>query len=276
MKQFAAIVLGNYLLRTFVAAGLALPFVEVVAAAGITRFPGGDRLLFEPSGLYLLELLRLAGPEFVALARGSLLLLLPLTCALLVARAVSLVALTDGPGPLGVLLARALPLVPAFLAIAGLTALAQVLTLGGFVWVGAQLEGAFTAGSERRADLAFALVALLGVLASLLLGALAELARASAAQERSGALRSLSRALELARSHPRRLLSRWASLGMLGLALVLVAARVTEHVDVGRAGAWRVALVFALHQLVVLTLVALHTAWLKTAVSVAQEPIASR
>ena len=97
-----------------------------------------------------------------------------------------------------------------------------------------------------------AAVTLLGLLAALLLGAVGELARASLAHDGGGALPAISRAFELCRSFPLRLFSRWAGLGASGVLLVVLAAELTGLIDVSRAGAWRPASAFGLHQLVVL------------------------
>jgi len=276
MKTFVWLVLANYLLRALLAAGLFSPFVHVVEAAGVGQFPAGDRILFQPSGLYLLELLRLAGSELAALAHGSLWLLLATALASIVARALTYSTLAQRPFELGEVIARALRLVPGYLLIVGLVFLAQVLTLGLFYWLGSELSRPLGARSERIADLVLVGVALLGLFAALLLGAIAELARASLAHAGGGALSAMGRALELCQRFPVRLLSRWAGLGASGVVLVLLGAELSGLIDVSRAGGWRTAGVFTLHQLVALALTALHTAWLAIALGAAQSPIVSR
>jgi len=271
MKTFSAVVFANYVLRALLAASLFLPFARLIAASGITHFPAGDRLLFQPSGLYLLELLRLSGPELVALAEGSLWLLLGVSAILLLARALTFQTLIQRRFDLVEIVPRALRLVPGYLLIAGLVLLAQVLALTIFLWAGAGVSRLFEARSERSADLAFAALSLLGLFVALVLGVVGELARASLAHERQSGLSALGRGLEHLARAPVRLLSRWAGLGAAGLVLVVAAAKLCELLDVSREAAWRAAAVFGVHQLVILALVGLQTAWLVIALRAARE-----
>jgi hypothetical protein len=276
VKTFALVVLANYLLRALLAAGLTLPFARVVSATGIGQFPAGDRLLFEPGGLHLLELLRLAGPELMALGEGSLRLLVVAGFIAVVARALTYSVLSSTERDTGSVVARSLTLLPGYLLIAGLALLAQVLTIGLALMFATKLQELLAASSEPRGDLAFVATAVLGVVLALSIGAVAELARASLANEATGTVAAIGRGLELARRFPARLFSRWAGYGASGLTLALGASWLVERLDVSRPGAWRVASVFLLHQLVVLALVGLQTAWQLTALRAAQEPIASR
>ncbi len=269
MRVFAGLVLANYLLRALLGVFMALPFAAVVGASGVGQFPAGDRVLFEPGGLHLVELLRLAGPELLGLGQGSLRLLVGAAVILIAARALTYATLAH-PRDLGAVVSKALPLVPGYLLIAGLVLLAQALTLGFFVWLGVKLSDPLQASSEKRADLLLAAVALLGLLAVLVLGALGELARACLAARRSSAISAIFRGVELGQRFALRLLSRWAGLGAAGIALVLIAAKLTELFDVSRAGSFRPFGVLVLHQLVALALCALHTAWLRTALNTAQ------
>jgi len=253
-----------FLLRSVFALIAALGLSGTVRASGIGEFSGGDRLLFEDGALYLLELLRLAGPELLAAAGASAAVLcLGLLSGLLVA-AVLLTALnTDGRLGVGSALGRAAALFPTFFLLGALVLLAQSALLLGASMTFALVNAA--SSSERSADLLAAAVALVAGLCALALGSLLDVARAAAVRHELASKHALLFALDVARRAPAGALLGSFPYTAAGALIVLGAALATGAIDVGAPGAGRLLAVAALHQLTLLALLVLRAAWLSRA-----------
>ncbi|HEV8247080.1 MAG TPA: hypothetical protein VGP93_14985, partial [Polyangiaceae bacterium] len=199
--------------------------------------------------------------------QSSMLLLIPVALTLLAARALTLAALASKERPaIGPLCQAALGQMPAFLLIAGVTLLAQVLVLGAASFLGTRPSAALGgARSEVRGDLAFVACLILGLFFSALLGAVSELARARVSQHGTRARRALLLSLSSLRGRLRQVLRGWGTPALASLALVLLSAWLTQLLDVGRPGSLRVWGVLLLHQLVAFALVWLHSFWLSSA-----------
>jgi hypothetical protein len=157
------------------------------------------------------------------------------------------------------LFGRAIALVPSLLALAGFAFLGQVLA----VCLGLAGAGFFHGAVEnpKEGDL-WALLPLaaagLVVLAFGLLRDTASAAVTCGAPNARAALRVALATLVLA---PGKLLARWLTPAVAGLALVALVAAAVGAVDVGRPGAGRVLLVTSLHQGVVLALSIARAVW---------------
>jgi hypothetical protein len=239
---------------------LAWPLSSLLAESGVRLRPEGDRVLFEGGGYVLLEMLRLRGAELEAVARG----LLPVFGLGLLLTAVCNAALLVGlnlQGRLAAreLLARAGERVPALVVLGVGTALAQLLVL---------LAGSLTSAAVPdslaepvKTTVMQLLVWLVVAVVTGGLGGFSDLVKASLVRHESRLVEALSRAWRRLLRRPIRASFGWVPYAFAFLLAALVAAKVSELVDVSRAGAWRVTLVFAVHQMVVVTSVAARSAW---------------
>lgn len=262
------VVLAIAALRLLWAFGLALPLASLIGQSGVGQWPQGDRALFEAGGYLLLEVLRTQGLDLIATLRGLVPLLalgLTLTAA---CNAALLVALNvRGRLALGVWLSRALLRIPALLALACAVGLLQLLLLV----IGLTAAGALPDSLHRPVAISGAQVGVC-LVAALLAGAVggfADVAKAALIRHESTLLAALSRAFQCARRRP--LSTCW---GFLPFAVALVVAvwltgKLSEALDVSRPGSWRVAAVFAAHQLVVVAAVYLRAAWFARALRLA-------
>jgi len=245
---------------------LVSPLAALVAGSGVGAHAHGDRALFESGGYLLLEVARVQGPALVATLRG-LLPLFTLGLAITVAaNAVLLHALNERELTSMSWLTAALRRCPAFLVVAVGTALAQ----GALFIIGIVLaEG--VPDSLANPVRVTALQAAVWLLVLTLLGALggfADVTKAALVRDDATLSQALARAAICVQKRPLA-----ASFGWLPYALVFVGGaalvgQLVEALDVSRPGVWRVWLVFALHQLVVLTGVTLRAAWFAKALRV--------
>jgi hypothetical protein len=239
---------------------LALPLSSQISASGIGSRAEGDRALFEGGGYLLLELLRLRGGELVATARGLMpliLLGLVLTCACNVALLIALTVrerLTSREW-----LALTWARLPTQLGVVAGAALTQLL----LVFAGSIALGAVPEPLAKPVATTLAQIAVL-VLVALLAGAVggfADVTKASLVRHEAPLGRSLMRAWSCVRSRPFSACFGWVPYAALLVVAALGVAKLTHLVDVSRPGAWRLAAVFVVHQLVVLVSVACRTAW---------------
>ncbi|HVY32525.1 MAG TPA: hypothetical protein VHB79_38570 [Polyangiaceae bacterium] len=259
-RQRPLLILSIAGVRAASALCLAWPLASLVAASGIGARTQGDRALFEPGGYLLLEVVRLQGPALLAAARG----LLPLLGMGLLLSALCNAGLLLGLNQserirASELTARALRVAPRLLLLGAGASLLQIV-LG--------LIGAALAGTVPE-PLAKPLAATLGQVAVWLaigilvgaVGGLADVARASLIRHEVPLPQALAHASQLAWRRPALSCFGWLPYAFpLALSFAL-AARIAEACDVSQAGAWRVALVFVVHQLVIVIAVALRAAW---------------
>jgi len=246
--------------RLFAGFCLALPFSSLVASTGIGTRAEGDRALFEGGGYLLLELLRLHAGELVATARGLMplfLLGLVLTCACNVALLIALNVrerLTSREW-----LALTWVRLPAQLGVVAGAALAQLL----IVFAGSIALGVIPEPLAKPVATTLAQIAVLVLLAVLAgaVGGFADVTKASLVRHEAPLGQSLARAWSCVRSRPISACFGWVPYAASFVVAALGVAKLTDVVDVSRAGAWRLAAVFVVHQLVVLLSVACRTAW---------------
>ncbi|HEX5099961.1 MAG TPA: hypothetical protein VFV94_10695 [Polyangiaceae bacterium] len=276
MKHRVLAVGLDFALRAGAGLVLASPLVAAVASTGITRFPEGDRLLFEPGGLMLVEVARTLWSAVVPLIQAELVMGLVLALGLVVPYAVLLVALSRRePRTLSDLFGTAMTRVPPLVALQGLTLLAQSAALLALATFAAGLREALVGATSRRADLAFVAVLALGGLVVLGLGALRDLSSAACVEETLGSPAALRRGVAALLRAPGAVLSGFGAALVAASACVGVGALLTGALDVGRPGAFRVALVLVLHLAVLLGRSVCRALWLQRALGLVEPKAAA-
>jgi hypothetical protein len=236
-----------------------------ISATGIGAFPEGDRLLFEPGGLLLVEAARQTLSLLGPLAASSLSTAALLGLALTLPRALLWSAVAaETPDRFATLLGHAATRIPSLLALTGLGFLAQVLaySLG---LSAAGLMRSSLSGPERGDLFAFAVLALAGALV-LALGVLRDVASAAVACGVPTARAAVRIGFDAVRRAPGSVFVGWLGPAALGLTLVVIAAAGAGILDVARAGGFRVFAVALLHQSVLLALSFCRATWFGAAV----------
>jgi hypothetical protein len=258
----------TYLTRLLVALLASFPLIAVVGASGILEFEPGDGKLFEPGGLYLLELLlreravlvALVAPTAALLAFGALLGVLP---EWLLLRALASAAT---PTSEGASLSRGLPRLGA-LAVGSWVARGVLAFVTGALVMTAR-SFFVSARDERLVLLATAVVLLLGLVGWGCLSVLHDLAAIEVALGGAPPLAALERALLATRRHARALAVRYAAWALASGALLLAGAAAASAFDVTGGGSLAPTAALLLHQLTLLGQVGLHAAWLSSALAV--------
>ncbi len=251
----AGYVLFEHALRVSAAALLALPVAAALGGTGVTELPGGDRALFEPGGLMLLETVRALLPYSGGLVKSSLLSAFALAALLVVPHAMLLVALSrEQPRRASDVVAEAVRRLPALYSLSALGFLLRCLLFALGVTLAGFARQALAGGDPRTEDLTFVAVAALGVLGWIAGGALADLARAAAVDAELAARDAALAALDVLRARPLRVAACYALYSASALALVAVTGALVERLDVSRAEAARFVAVAVLHQLAALAL----------------------
>jgi hypothetical protein len=237
---------------------VAFPLISAVAALGAGSLEGGDRALFEPSGLFLTELV-VSGNHALSAAAETSLVLLPIACALLAFPTALLFAAFGHPAR-GVhrTAARARDRVPHFLAFDAIEAAvwAVLATLG---WGAIPVIQGFDTAARHVSFALFAGAALL-VLAVSAIGL--DVARRRTIASGTGLRSSLEYAIETFRTRGFELAASYVLATGVAALMAVLCARAIEFCAVEREGAWRVALVFLIHQTAILTLVLIRAAWI--------------
>ncbi len=261
------VVVGVALVRFFSGLCLALPLASLVADSGVGLRAEGDRALFESGGYLLLEIARLHGAALVATARGlvpvlGLGMLLTAICNALLLVALNTREKLSGASWCSTALAR-------------LPALCVVAAGCGFAQVALLLTGAIAADAVPEPMTRPVLASLLQVgvwlavlLAASALGGFADVVKAALVRDEAPLKLALPRAWHCLRQRPLGASFGWLPYGALYVAAALLVAKVVEVLDVSQPGAWRLGVVFALHQLVVLASVAARAAWFAKALRV--------
>lgn len=238
---------------------ISFPFVAALSALGVGALPGGDRALFAPSGLLLAETVRLGQVALLAALQTALLAWF--ACALLQALPTALVFATfaaprhDARAPFR----RALALTPRFVALGaldyGLCALTFVFAL--LAWPAASSA---SGGAEY---LLTALVVGSAAMIAAVISVFVDLARLASLSAGT----TLREAVDEAGVELRRrwfgLFSAYLFASGAGALAVALAARGAELYRVEEPGAWRVALVWLLHQSVLVALTLIQGAWVR-------------
>lgn len=250
-----------YLHRLVASVVVAAPVAATVSLI-VSRDPRGDLLLWQPGGVWLLEVARLLRTSAMAFAAVG-------GVAALLAAAVGLVPLAvllaglgrRGPLSLAWLLGRAGAHLGTLATLFGLALAAQGLVLA--IVVLATESVAMTMQARPAVDvlravgwaLALALVAAAGVVH--------DLARAAAVGADCDLYAALTRAVDVAAAAPVRLLAAYAWRGALSLCALALAAWLAARVGVATRGALVTTAV--VHQAGVVLAVALRASWLAAA-----------
>lgn len=250
--------------RAFGAWLIALPFADAFTA-GVSAFPRGEALLYEPGAYYLLEtLLRqesvlktLLGTVLWPIAVWLLLSLVPLWLVL------DAVRQSPRSEPRGARMRRELP---SLLLLAGVTSLLRLLTLSvslGFVLsLRSMVDGSL---DERAADLVSLLPAVLGGVLLLAISLTQDVARSAVLAHGQHAPAASVTALNVLRAHAASLVTRYALFTTLGvLALGLGATLMIWRAPVALGGGAGLA-VIVLQQLLVLASLVARARWLSHA-----------
>lgn len=243
---------------------LAMPLTALVAESGIGQRGAGDRALFEGGGYLLLEVLRVRGPALVAAARGLLPVLALGFLVTTLCNAALLVALSaQGRLRYPAWLSAALARLPALCLLGVGTALCQGLLL---LVAASVADGLPSLPSRPQQATALEVILwLVALLAAGALGGFGDVAKATLVRHESPLVVALGRAWRAVRGRPAFSLFGWVPYGVPLAVAALGAAWLTGLVDVSRPGEWRLALVLALHQSVVVVAVACRAAWFAAA-----------
>jgi hypothetical protein len=251
----AGYVLADHGIRVAFATSLALPVVGALAGTGVNDFPRGDRSLFEPGGLMLLESMRALLPQMSGLGTTSFVSAFLFSAFLVVPHAVLLAAMSRGEKrKVSEVVAQAVARLPSLysLTIAGF--LLKCLVFGGLILCGGFVSDQLSGSDPRTGDLAFLVVIGVAALGWIAAGIATDLARAASVHG-PGSMREITlAALRTLRSRPGRIAGSYALRLGSAFALIALAAFVTEKLDVSRSEPWRFVAVAVLHQLVALTL----------------------
>jgi len=245
--------------RSLLGWGIAFPIVAALGALGAGALPGGDRALFAPSGLLLVGALRLGQVPLLAAAETALLawlcgaLILALPTALVFAACAA-----PAPEP-GAPFRRALALTPRFVALGALDYGLCALSFG----LGLLAWPAVTSTSGDAHDVLAASVVGVALVISAAITVFVDLARLASLAPGT----TLREAVDAAGAELRRrgfgLFCAYLTASGAGALAVALAARGTELCRVEAPGAWRVALVWLLHQSVLVVLTIIQAAWVR-------------
>jgi hypothetical protein len=228
-------------------------------------YPRGDRLLFEPGGLYLVEALRLTRSDLTNAAEGmSFGVLLALYLGLLPLGALIRSLGTEQKLTPPALMAHGVRFFGPMSLLLGLSLVIMALACGMPIVIGSLLDTKIRASlGDRGGDLAqagFYLVAL-GVLA--VLGVVHDLARTAAVTRELRALEAARAGARTLRAWPAEAFGGWALRGLLALLLVTVAARTTTLIGIETNA--KLVAVAIVHQAAIFALVFLRADWLALA-----------
>jgi hypothetical protein len=235
------------------------PLVALASALGAGALDGGDRALFAPSGLLLLELLRRGAAALPSVAESSLLLLVIALAVQTLATAFSFAAFAGGFREPSAAFARARARVPRFLVLGGLELVLTGAAIA-FAWLTWSELGPAESGVGS-------FTALLGIALTLLVVAaiavVCDLARAASIAGELGLGAALLLGAHTARAHAAELAGSYVLAGGAGALFVALAARAVGWLSVDREGGFRVAGAFALHLTVLALLCAIQALWLR-------------
>jgi hypothetical protein len=251
---------------------VAYPAARAFAVFGAAPFADGDRVLFEPGGLLLVEALRFGARTLASTAQAATLGLFALSFVGLLPLAAAITGLTRPGASVARTFELAAGKVPAFALFFGASWLLRVIYAGAALLL---LSGATALSKsvvdERAADLtAFALGT---VLASglVVIDCFHDLCRIAVVRfDETPAAAALS-ALRAGLARPGRVALRAAVPAAVSVALVAVGAALTSLADVSSPGGFRVAAVFGVHQLVVFGVAVTRANWLSSALELMGE-----
>ncbi len=245
------------------------PVARALVAFGVLNHPRGDAVLFDAGGVWLAEAVRASLKAGAVEFRGAVVTGATLAWLGLIPLAGLMVALRERPKhPLGLCLARAVAVFPRFTLLAGATLFVQsVLGLGCLLASVVVHRRLPTSLSEPKADLLALGVLAIGLLASLWIGIVEDLARAAVVNHDAGILSAIRHAFSSLAKRPFALIGSWSLFALIGWGVVLGAAFVTGVLDVSRSADIRVFAALLIHQTAAFACVATRAFWLSIALS---------
>jgi hypothetical protein len=254
------VVLGVAGLRIFSGFCLAWPLGSLVSNSGVGLRAEGDRALFEGGGYLLLDLVRLQGSPLMAVVRGLVPLLLLGLLLTAACNAALLVALNARERLKSLdWLSRAWARLPALVVLGAGAAFTQLVV----VTAGALGSGGIPESLSRpRLTTALqGLVWLVTLVVVSAIGGFSDSSKAALVRYETRLTEGLARAWRCLLRRPFQACFGWFPYGLAFLAAALLASKLTEALDVSRSGAWRVVAVLVVHQLLIVSSVALRAAW---------------
>ncbi|MEB2313442.1 MAG: hypothetical protein OZ921_17670 [Sorangiineae bacterium] len=263
-RRRPGVILFVWLFRALSAWLLAEPLTTALVSGGARQLPHGDAALFESGGLLLVEAVRLGQRALGRTLETSAWALLLFGALGLAPLALLLVALaTEGKLRAAPTCARAVAHLPALAAVQGVGLLARALAaVAGALAAVAVASLASGRLDERAADLAALGPLALGAVAWLAVGVVVDLASAAAVRREASGRAALLVALRALRRRGFGVTVGWLMPALWSLAAILGGAIATGALHVEEPAGWRIAAVFAVHQAVVVALVALRAVWL--------------
>ncbi len=277
MRRHGFFVGLDFLARFAAAIVLALPVTAALAGTGVGQFPEGDRLLFEPGGLYLLEAARELRPFAWSLGTASLFGFGLLFVVLLVPHGALLASLSaNGSQSRSAIFARALERLPALFALSSLGLLAQIAVLAFAASTGASVRAALADRPGATPELVGLAILGVGLVAAVLIGMARDLSRAAAVTFGIAGPAALRIGLGALGRGARAALPAWLGPALVSALLVGAAALVTGALDVSRPGTLRVVTVFVVHGVVGYALAWCRAFWLSSSIDLLNQRSASR
>jgi hypothetical protein len=233
-----------------------------VGAGGLGALGEGDRALFEPGGLWLVELLRSDGAALLASLRAAAFLFLLGALLRTLPLAVLFRAALGAEASFAESVVSALPQLVRFWVLALLELGGKIVIFGLGALIAhacsdfglAPKEGPLSVWIPAAAALlAFATVAFLSIVL--------DVARACSTRDERALSRVLDQSLDLAKGALADLVPGYLVRVGLGVFTVAACARLVEVNDVGRPGAFRPWLVGGLHQAVIAGLCLIQGLW---------------
>jgi len=277
MKRRTVAITLDFALRSAGGLMLALPIAAVVAGTGIGHFPEGDRLLFEPGGLFTVEVARRLLGSLAPLATTSLAMALALALALVVPHSALLVALAErDESPAPAFWGRAAGRVPALLALSGLGLAAQLVAWTVGTAVGSGASTVFAQSAAPWPEVGHVAGFALGGALALVVGVTRDLSRAAAVVHGFDGRGALECGLRTLLSSSRDALPAFVGPALLSALSVVVGALAVTALDVSRPGTWRLLAVLIVHQGVGYALAWCRALWLSSSIDLVAQPSIAR
>jgi hypothetical protein len=236
---------------------VAYPLVALTSSLGAGALAGGDRALFQPSGLLLLELLRRGAEAWPAAAGSSLLLLGAALTLHTLPTALVFAVFTQHHRDVASALRRARARVGRFfwLGVLELTLTALVCVIVWWAW-------SALGPAEPRAWAALSAFALtLALLAGIGIGC--DLARAASIGAQRTVASAFTSAAEVAARRGYELAAGYVLVSGTGALALALSARAVSSLSVEREGSLRVVAAFALHLCALAALSGLQALWVR-------------
>jgi hypothetical protein len=254
-----------YWLHAALGFAFAWPLSKLVADR-LAAHPRGDLILFEASGMYLTEILRLTRDSMASVASGGrFALMLVAFLGLLPLGALLHAIAFEGPLSLRLLLGAAGRFLSPLSLLLGLAIAAfALLTLVPGVFTTLLEDKLKHLGGDHIADIVKATIWLAALAAAAAVGIVHDLARAAVVSRDLPALPAAGAGVAIFRAFPGRAIAGWAFRAAAGALFVAGAAFITTKI--GSYSGPRLLATAVLHQLVAFSLVWLRADWLAHAV----------